>query len=129
MTVEVIPSSSPKNHEWSWSPPRAEAGRVIAYYLSFADGTLPKGTQFLGAAFVEISGESDSRDVIVALAHPEDLNLALAVSKAHRLGINPGGEVMSVGPLDLDAEKAEPWLHRLLNREEAENVPDLSARP
>lgn len=46
------------------------------FWLSFADGNLPKGTQFLGACIVCADTFLD------------------AVSKAHRLGINPGGEVI-----------------------------------
>jgi hypothetical protein len=48
------------------------------YWLSFCDGDLPKGQQFLGVAIVRGS------------------NLEEAVSEAWRLGINPGGEVLSM---------------------------------
>lgn len=46
------------------------------HYLSFADGSLPEGTQFLGAVIVEAE------------------DFGAAVAKAHALKINPGGEVM-----------------------------------
>jgi hypothetical protein len=45
------------------------------FYLSFADGRLPKGQQWLGAAIVE---GTDPRG---------------AIKRAWRLRINPGGEV------------------------------------
>ena len=48
------------------------------YWLSFADADLPKGSQFLGACVVV------ARDAIKA------------VQKAHKLKINPGGEVAIV---------------------------------
>ncbi len=48
------------------------------FWLSFADGDLPKGQQFLGACIVQAETNID------------------AVTKAHLLGINPGGEVMMV---------------------------------
>jgi hypothetical protein len=46
-------------------------------YMSFADPNKPEGTQFLGAAIVEAD------------------DLAEATKKTWRLGINPGGEVLS----------------------------------
>lgn len=48
------------------------------HYLSFVDGRLPKGEQWLGAAIVE------------------GLDITEAVKKAWRLGINPGGEVAGI---------------------------------
>ena len=45
------------------------------FYLSFADASLPKGSQFLGAAIVNA------------------LSFIEAVTVTHYLGINPGGEV------------------------------------
>lgn len=47
-------------------------------YLSFADGSLPKGTQFLGGVIVQAHGVGD------------------AAWQAHQRGINPGGEVMGM---------------------------------
>lgn len=52
----------------------------LAYYLSFCDPDAPVGTQFLGACIVF-----------------ED-SMIEAVQTAHRLGINPGGEVAGMGP-------------------------------
>lgn len=54
-------------------------------WLSFADGSLPKGHQFLGACIVEVKQFDDPRDTLKA-----------AIRKAHVLGINPGGEVQSM---------------------------------
>lgn len=45
------------------------------WWLSFADGNLPEGQQFLGAAIVE------------------GFDIISAACEAHRLGCNPGGEV------------------------------------
>lgn len=73
------------------------------YWLSFADGALPKGRQFLGACIVRAASNLD------------------AVRVAHRLGINPGGEVQIRGPLDL-SDKMEAlvrsgYFERLMNKE------------
>jgi hypothetical protein len=46
------------------------------HWLSFADKRLPKGSQFMGVALIEAS------------------HFVAAVTKAHILGINPGGSVM-----------------------------------
>ena len=51
------------------------------FYLSFADGSLPTGQQFLGGAYVRGVSATD------------------AVRRSHGLGINPGGEVEIRGPL------------------------------
>lgn len=48
------------------------------FYLSFADGRLPKGEQWLGASIVEGS------------------SVSAAIQQARRLGINPGGEVLPI---------------------------------
>lgn len=68
------------------------------WWLSFADGTKPKGFQFLGVVIVEAYGFTD------------------AIQKSHDLGINPGGEVQGsrVDPMpdDFPAEK----LNRLLSK-------------
>lgn len=70
------------------------------YYLSFADEK-----DFLGAAYVQAFGE----------VH--------AVTQAHALGCNPGGEVAIVGPLPAEAmdENVPPCdRERLLSREEVD---------
>ncbi len=71
------------------------------WWLSFCDGSLPEGTQFLGAAVVD--GET----------------FADAIIRAHRLGCNPGGEVMFV-EIPEDALPAPSYRHRLLDRATAE---------
>lgn len=74
------------------------------YYMSFADGELPKGSQFLGACFVE----SDS---------PVEAHfLACAYS------LNPGGEILYIRvPVDMEY-KFKPYLNRLLSRQELEEI-------
>lgn len=49
------------------------------WWLSFADGDLPKGKQFLGVVVV-----------------PDCVNMADALSQVHQAGINPGGEVQGM---------------------------------
>jgi hypothetical protein len=61
-------------------------------YLSFADET-----GFLGAAFIR------------------EQDIVSAVKEAWRLGINPGGEVMGLGPGSLPPAE---WVGRLLTREQ-----------
>jgi hypothetical protein len=79
----------------------ATGGAKRWWWLSFADGNLPKGTQFLGAAVVEACG------------------MAGAAFEAHRLGINPGGEVLGI---EIPDKGVPPESHRnrLLSREEVE---------
>lgn len=72
------------------------------FWLSFADPDKPSGSQFLGVV------------VIRAASYP------LAVHETHRLGINPGGEVLGV---ELDAQAAENAAlprNRILTREECD---------
>lgn len=83
------------------------------YYLSFADGGRPKGTQFLGGCYVRVPVDAES------MASREQLWRTL--QESHRLGINPGGEVRALGPIPDEeiAEKVQPVdLRRLLTREE-----------
>jgi hypothetical protein len=73
------------------------------WWLSFCDTDRPPGTQFLGVAIV---------------AAP---TLAAAIVRAHKLGVNPGGQV---GSVELPAGAvAEQWRDRLLTRDEAESIP------
>lgn len=72
------------------------------YWLSFADASLPKGSQFLGAVIVEAA------------------SLIAAVQEAHRLGINPGGEVAGYPIPDRVCVKiAASWKGRLLTRDDS----------
>lgn len=69
------------------------------WWLSFADGQLPVGTQFLGVVIVKARG------------------MGWACRRAHELGINPGGEVQ--GTEFPDGAIAPPeYVGRLLTKEE-----------
>lgn len=68
-------------------------------YMSFADTDRPKGSQWLGAAYVEAE------------------DLIAAIKKAWALKINPGGQVMS-RELPLDAKVLPEYRHRLLTEDE-----------
>jgi hypothetical protein len=86
-----------------------EEGPVSVWWLSFADGARPVGSQFLGVA-------------IVPAADPIE-----AVKTAHALRCNPGGEVafMQVAP-DVAMRIDDHWIGRLLTREDvAELVTDV----
>jgi hypothetical protein len=71
------------------------------WWLSFADSTLPKGSQFLGVAIVEASG------------------MTSAVLEAHRRGINHGGAVKCI-QIPPEHVPSPEYRNRLLTREEAE---------
>lgn len=78
----------------------ARTGRKV-FWLSFCDGTKPRGEQFLGACVVDVTAaEADAAEIDMLLrfplAMPGNEWLAAAISKAHRLGCNPGGEVASM---------------------------------
>jgi tRNA nucleotidyltransferase (CCA-adding enzyme) len=70
------------------------------WYMSFADPERPRGTQFLGAIIVQAP------------------TFPAAVTRSHKLGINPGGAVMG-GQVPPDLTIAPEWRDRLLNKEEA----------
>ena len=84
-----------------------EIGLGTYFWLSFADGSLPKGRQFLGVAIIR--------------AH----SMLEAVQVAHALGINPGGEVLG-HKLEYDADHSasvaivEDFADRLLPLHEVE---------
>jgi hypothetical protein len=95
--------SDVRTRERAWN---AEHGTCVAskregskvFWLSFCDGTRPKGEQFLGVCLIEVSAaEADDAAVDVMLrfplAQPGSEWLAAATRKAHQLGCNPGGEV------------------------------------
>ncbi len=71
---------------------------VSRWYLSFAD---ERG--FLGAAIVQAQG------------------ITTATMRAHRLGINPGGQVAAY-EVPSEVEIQPGMMDRLLNREEAESL-------
>lgn len=82
------------------------------FYLSFCDPTLPEGQRFIGATMVKATDERD------------------AVSKTHRLGINPGGEIALI-ELDLWAFNDIPLearylVNRLATRDEVMSKPHFT---
>ena len=87
----------------------------MRYWLSFCDPDRPRGQQFLGACIVEVSEERDA------------MGESLAVVKAHRMGCNPGGEVLAVR-IDNHLIIAESWLNRVLSREDCDAF-DSETRP
>lgn len=74
--------------------------KMKLYYLSFADTKKPRGTQWLGCAYVEAE----------SLPHA-------TLHELVRHGCNPGGEVMSI-ELPIDAPIKQNYRNRLLNEEE-----------
>lgn len=72
------------------------------HWLSFCDPQRPKGKQFLGVVIVWAYGFVDAAD------------------KAHRMGINPGGEVAGM-EYELGEFLAGPeWWNRLLDATEVD---------
>lgn len=74
---------------------------TVYMWCSFADPNLPKGTQFLGVCVLEM---------------PSDAGPVLASVKAHALGINPGGELLTV-PFARGLIH-ESWLNIFIPRDE-----------
>jgi hypothetical protein len=81
-----------------------------AFYLSFADGNRPKGSQWLGGCYIR----ADSIDE------------AMVLSRA--LGINPGGEVRIYGPFPAVVLVPE-YENKLLDEAGIEAGADLSKMP
>lgn len=72
------------------------------WWLSFADGNLPEGQQFLGAAIVP------------------GIDIGTATAAAHSLGVNPGGEVRGA-PIEVDMKLiSKEWWCRLLSRDQCD---------
>ncbi len=72
-------------------------------YMSFVDEERPVGQRFVGAIFTIAHGITD------------------AIQKTHRLGINPGGQVLfTEAPKDFVLD--QKYLDRLLTREEVESM-------
>jgi len=80
----------------------------MTFWLSFADGNRPKGTQLLGVCIV------DAPDFLAA------------IHLCHKIGINPGGEVQG-GPFPPGLTLPEGYKNRLLTRAEAEEAENLLA--
>lgn len=73
------------------------------WWLSFCDTSKPKGQQFLGVVVIE------------------GVDLRGAIQRSWALGLNPGGEVMSIA-LTGGTVPADGWRNRLLTRDEAEEA-------
>lgn len=80
-------------------------------WLSFADGDLPKGKQFLGGVLVEAD------------------DLIEAVVRSHALGINPGGEVLGWGPISRNEINEHYPVEQLLGKKEIERLDRLADPP
>lgn len=87
------------------------------YYLSFCDGDLPEGQQFLGGCFVQANPAMAIADFP---GNPGSGSCApvLCAREAHRLKINPGGQVLNAGPLSEDKLPSMEWRNRLLTKKE-----------
>ena len=83
------------------------------WWLSFCDPSKtpplnlqrPGGPSFLGAVITQAP------------------TLAAAITRSHMLGVNPGGEIGSVGPIPAAYIGAD-WRDRLLTAAEAEAIPE-----
>jgi hypothetical protein len=73
------------------------------WWLSFCDPDRPAGTKFLGVCCVE------------------GWDILSAVTRAHELGCNPGGEVAA---WKIPGTPDPAWCNRLLTRAEAEAFPE-----
>ncbi len=76
------------------------------WWHSFCDGDRPKGQQFLGALVMDVDADEinairervDFQQMVNMVPLSHDINvygMAASIAKAHRLGVNPGGEVQS----------------------------------
>lgn len=99
------------------------------YYLSFCDAERPQGCQWLGTVVLS----PDDEDIAEAALHPravtpDQIGIAAAITKAWRLGLNPGGEVGTIGPFETeDSAWVERWTNRLMtDREGVRDIPPPS---
>lgn len=76
------------------------------FWLSFCDGSLPEGSQFLGAA------------IINAASLPE------AITASWLNGSNPGGEIGAI-ELDGDAPIPPEYIGRLLSKPEIDRLNEI----
>lgn len=83
----------------------------MRWWLSFCDPDKPEGERFLGAAIINV--ENDVED--------DDLGFLAAVHRAHRLGLNPGGEVAGVTLDEAEAPEGFDLTERFLGPYEATN--------
>jgi hypothetical protein len=127
LAVKALRNKEPPGEGWADRVRGAEGTPMKTFWLSFVDEDRPEGDRFLGVAIVQVT-EADVAAVLPQLnaqfPHrlPDSEWIAAATRKAHRLGCNPGGQVMS---LELHAGEVPPaiWLNRLLTRAEADAVP------
>jgi hypothetical protein len=75
-----------------------EGGQTAWWWLSFVDET-----GFLGVCYVLAFG------------------MLTAIKEAHRLGINPGGEVQA-SSIPLDQKPPNKWLNRLLSKSDIDEM-------
>lgn len=80
------------------------------WWLSFADPSLPTGSQFLGACIVRGS------------------NIVMAALEAHRLKISPGGQVLGISFAEHGKTPAAGYTNRLLTRAECEEFDRVMAQ-
>lgn len=77
---------------------------MALFWMSFADGSKPKGETFLGVVILE----------------------APTLVEAHRqswaLELNPGGEMMSQEIPISEKEKYEPYMNRLLKADDLKDI-------
>jgi len=124
-TCEIVGGPPPLGEECSWAPePKSFASFMLCdvhpvrrlsiklvedskeeqmslWWLSFADPNRPQGRQFLGAAIVRA------------------LDFVGAVSSAHALECNPGGEVKGLElPRDLEERIPKDYVGVLLSKEQ-----------
>lgn len=81
-------------------------------WLSFADASKPRGQQFLGVCIVEVP----------LLSSPQ-ATFRGAIKKAHKLKINPGGEIQMY-LMEPETKIAERFMNTLLDKQtlESENL-------
>lgn len=86
--------------QWDAEHVCPERDALKTFWLSFCDASLPTGSQFLGACVVDVTGD-EAEDALIEIALKFPLAregadwISAASRKAHALGCNPGGEMMS----------------------------------
>ena len=101
------------------------------FWLSFSDPDRPKGEQFLGVCLVDVTqADADAARRDLARRHPQAQDgaewLAAAITKAHRLHCNPGGEVLSFEvPRDHSMAAKYPR-NRLLSKQALEAIAPIT---
>lgn len=141
-----------REHQCPGPATQPTATEPQTWWHSFCDSDRPKGQQFLGALVMDVTAdeinaireEVDFKQMVnmVPLSHDLDVyGMAASIAKAHRLGVNPGGEVQS-GRIDGAPEAALYPRAQLLSQSDVEalepppavdavglSVDDSTARP